>query len=97
MPVSRVDYDVKPALTDVEATISVVKTNSESIVLKLVPCGDSEYYCFLNDSYSGFIVDRSVLYKDNGHELSGFGVWDAFCLTTEAIDKKDSYDMYDRP
>ena len=97
MPVSRVDYDVKPALADVEATISVVKTNSESIILKLVPCGDSEYYCFLNDSYSGFIVDRSVLYKDNGHNMSGFGVWDAYLLANEAIDNKNTNDVYNRP
>ncbi len=97
MPVRSVDYEVKPALADVEATISVVKTNSESIILKLVPCGDSEYYCFLNDSYSGFIVDRSVLYKDNGHNMSGFGVWDAYLLANEAIDNKNTNDVYNRP
>ena len=75
----------------------MIKTSGEIVDLQLVPNGSDEYYCFINNSYSGFIVDRSVLYKDNGHELSGFGVWDAFCLTTEAIDKKDSNDMYDRP
>ncbi len=97
MPVSRVDYDIKPELKNVEASFHVIKTSGEIVDLQLVPNGSDEYYCFINNSYSGFIVDRSVLYKDNGHELSGFGVWDAFCLTTEAIDKKDSYDMYDRP
>ena len=97
MPVSRVDYDIKPELKNVEASFHVIKTSGEIVDLQLVPNGSDEYYCFINNSYSGFIVDRSVLYKDNGHELSGFGVWDAFCLTTEAIDKKDSNDMYDRP
>ena len=62
-----------------------------------MPCGDHEFYCFVNDYYSGFIVDRSVLYKDNGHEMSGFGVWDAYLLTTEAIDNKSAADVYDRP
>ena len=97
MPVSRVDYDVKPELANVEASIKVVKNTSEITELKLVPCGDHEFYCFVNDYYSGFIVDRSVLYKDNGHEMSGFGVWDAYLLTTEAIDNKSAADVYDRP
>ena len=97
MPVSRVDYEASPLLENVEATISVVKTNSETISLKLVPNGDNEFYCFINDRYSGFIVDRSVLYKDNGHQFSGFGVWDAYLLTNEAIDNKNVNDVYDRP
>lgn len=97
MPVSSVDYDASPALENVEATISVVKTSSEQTTLKLVPKGDNEYYCFINDRYSGFIVDRSVLYKDNGHQLSGFGVWDAYLLANEAIDNKNVNDVYDRP
>ena len=97
MPVSRVDYDASPALANVEASIQVVKTDSESVSLKLVPNGEQEYYCFINDIYSGFIVDRSVLYKDNGHELSGFGVWDAIQLTNEAIDNKNVNSVYDRP
>ena len=97
MPVSRVDYDVNPDLSDVEATIKVNRLTSEITTLKLVPCGDHEFYCFINDFYSGFIVDRSVLYKDNGHEMSGFGVWDAYLLTTEAIDNKSASDVYDRP
>ncbi|MBO4927757.1 MAG: DUF4340 domain-containing protein [Clostridiales bacterium] len=97
MPVKRVDYDVKPELADVKATIKVVKNDSENFTLKLVPCGEEEYYCFLNDRYSGFIVDRSVLYKDNGHNMSGFGIWDAYQLTNEAIDNKDINDVYDRP
>ncbi len=97
MPVSRVDYDIKPDLANVEATIKVVKTTSEILNLKLVPCGSDEYYCFINDFYSGFIVDRSVLYKDNGHEMSGFGIWDAYLLATEAIDNKSADDIYDRP
>ena len=97
MPVSRVDYDAKPELTNVEATIKVVKTNSEITELKLVPLGESEFYCFINNHYSGFIVDRSVLYKDNGHELSGFGILDAYKLLTEAIDNKDRDNIYDRP
>ena len=97
MPVSRVDYDVKPELSNVEATITVTKITSEITTLKLVPCGDHEFYCFINDYYSGFIVDRSVLYKDNGHEMSGFGVWDAYLLATEAIDNKSASDVYDRP
>ncbi|MBP5186502.1 MAG: DUF4340 domain-containing protein [Clostridiales bacterium] len=97
MPVSRVDYDVNPDLSDVEATIKVNRLTSEITTLKLVPCGDHEFYCFINDYYSGFIVDRSVLYKDNGHEMSGFGVWDAYLLATEAIDNKSASDVYDRP
>lgn len=97
MPVSRVDYEAQPELKNVEAFIHVLKTNGESIDLKLVPLGDSEYYCFINDRYSGFIVDRSVLYKDNGYDMSDFGIWDAYCLTKEAIDNKDRNDIYDRP
>lgn len=97
MPVSRVDYDTKPQLTNIEATIKVTKNTGEITNLKLVPCGDHEFYCFINDYYSGFIVDRSVLYKDNGHEMSGFGVWDAYLLATEAIDNKSGENVYDRP
>ena len=97
MPVSRVDYEASPLLENAEATISVVKTNSETISLKLVPNGDNEFYCFINDRDSGFIVDRSVLYKDYGHQFSGFGVWDAYLLTNEAIDNKNVNDVYDRP
>ena len=97
MPVSRVDYDVKPELKNVEASFVIAKHSGEVLDLKLVPAGDNEYYCFINDYYSGFIVDRSVLYKDNGHDLSGFGVWDAYCLLTEAIDNKNGNDVYDRP
>ncbi|MBP5417063.1 MAG: DUF4340 domain-containing protein [Clostridiales bacterium] len=97
MPVSRVDYEASPELKNVEATIHVVKNTSEIIDLKLVPLGDSEYYCFINGRYSGFIVDRSVLYKDNGYDMSDFGIWDAYCLATEAIDKKNKDNIYDRP
>ena len=97
MPVSRVDYDAQPVLENVEASFSVVKTNSEITSLKLVPKENEEYYCFINDRYSGFIVSRSVLYKDNGYEMSGFGVWDAYLLANEAIDNKNSNDVYNRP
>ena len=97
MPVSRVDYDAKPDLKNVEASFKISKHSGEITELKLVPLADDEYYCFINDYYSGFIVDRSVLYKDNGHDLSGFGVWDAYCLATEAIDNKNGNNIYDRP
>lgn len=97
MPVSRVDNEAKPELTNVEAHIHVTKTSGETIDLKLVRLGENEYYCFINDHYSGFIVDRSVLYKDNGHDLQGFGVWDAYQLATEAIDNKNQNNVYDRP
>ena len=58
---------------------------------------ENEYYCFLNDRYSGFIVERSVLYKDNGKTMSGYGIWDAYNLTNEAIDNKNAEGIYDRP
>ena len=97
MPVSRVDYDAKPELKNPEATFFVTRTSGETTALALVPLGDNEFYCFINNYYSGFIVDRSVIYKDNGYVMSDFGVWDAYFLAVEAIDNKDKTNIYDRP
>ena len=97
MKVSRVDYTVSPELKNEEATIHVNYTNGDAVELKLVQLSNDEYYCFINGYYSGFILDRSVLYKDNGRAMTGYGIWDAYLLTNEAIDNKSVNDIYDRP
>jgi hypothetical protein len=97
MKVSRVDYSATPELKNEVATIRVNYTDGDVLELKLVPLSQEEYYCFINGFYSGFILDRSVLYKDNGRAMTGFGIWDAYLLINEAIDNKDVDDIYDRP
>ena len=97
IPIYKMEKEANPDLNNVEATISITRVDSETYTIKFVPKNDNEYYCFLNDRYSGFIVERSVLYKDNGKTMSGFGIWDAYNLTNEAIDNKNAEGIYDRP
>ena len=97
IPIYKMEKDADPDLSNVEATISVTRVDSENYTIKFVPKNENEYYCFLNDRYSGFIVERSVLYKDNGKTMSGYGIWDAYNLTNEAIDNKNAEGIYDRP
>ena len=97
MEYSQVDKEANPELKDPEATIRVLRTNGDLYTIKLVARDSQTYYCFINDQYSGFILDRSVLYRDNGQYLSGFGIWDAYNLCNEAIDNKNLYGVYDRP
>ena len=97
MRASAVDYDADPKLENVECTITVTTTLNRVYSLKLVPRDETTYYCFIDDRYSGFIVDRSVLYKDNGHVFSDFGIWDAYQLLDEAIMNKDDRGIYERP
>lgn len=96
MKIDHLDMEAQPALTDPEATITVQTQSGTSYTIKLQKLDSEYYYCFINDSYSGFIVDRSVLYRDNGQYLSGFGIVDAYKLTNEAIDNKDVDGYYDR-
>lgn len=97
MPVSDVDRDANPKLENVEASISITRADSKFYTIKLVPKDDNSYYCFINDAYTGYIVDRSVLYKDNGKKMEGFGIWDAYLLLNEAIENQDANKIYDRP
>ena len=97
MPIAEVDDDASPVLADEEASITVTRTNSEVYTIKLVSKNENQYYCFIDDRYTGYIVDRSVLYKDNGSNLEDFGIWDAYLLANEAIDHQDSDKIYDRP
>ena len=97
IPIYKMEREADPELANVEATIYVTRVDSQSYTIKFVPKNDNEYYCFIDDRYSGFIVERSVLYKDNGKTMSGFGIWDAYKLTNEAIDNKNAEGIYDRP
>ena len=97
MRISDVDPDAKPTLEKISAEFTVVCADQSSYSIKLVERNSESYYCFVDDRYSGFIVDRSVLYKDNGHEMTGFGVWDAYNLVNEAIDNQDAEGFYNRP
>lgn len=97
MPIRSLDYDATPELANVEATISVTRVDSKSYKIELVPKDNQNFYCFIDGAYTGYIVDRSVLYKDNGSNLKNFGIWDAYLLTNEAIDHQDSDKIYDRP
>ena len=94
---SIIDKEAKPELKDPAAVIQVQTVNGSFYSIKFVKRDADTYYCFVDDSYSGFIVDRSVLYRDNGQYLSGFGIWDAYNLCEEAINNKDIYGVYDRP
>lgn len=98
MNISRVDKTAAPVLGTPDASIFVTPMQgvSYSVKLQKVDASGSEYYCFINDAYSGFILDRSVLYRDNGQFLTDYGIWDAYELTKEAITNKDVNGMYDR-
>lgn len=97
MPIREIDTDAKPELTNVEATISVSRVDSSIYTIELVPRDSDSFYCFIDDRYTGYIVDRSVLYKDNGSNLENFGILDAYVLTNEAIDHQNVDKIYDRP
>ncbi len=97
MPIREIDTDTKPELTNIEATISVTRVDSTIYTIKLVPKDSDSFYCFIDDRYTGYIVDRSVLYKDNGSNLENFGILDAYVLTNEAIDHQNVDKIYDRP
>ncbi len=93
------DYDKQatPELKDPVLSMQFYTVNRSTYTVKLVQRDEQTYYCFINDEYSGFIADRSVIYKDNGRYLTGFGVKDAYNLCNEAIDNQDLYGVYDRP
>lgn len=97
MPISDVENEANPDASQAEATIFVTKVNSEIYSIKLVPKDEDSYYCMIDDRYTGYIVDRSVLYKDNGSNLENYGIWDAYVLANEAIDYQNSDKIYDRP
>lgn len=94
---SMIDKEATPELKDPAASILVQTVNGSFYSLKFVKRDADTYYCFVDDEYSGFIVDRSVLYRDNGQYLSGFGIWDAYNLCNEAISNQDIDGIYDRP
>lgn len=97
MRISEVDRDASPELKNPAAEFTITKKDSTSYTISLVARDSETYYCFIDDRYCGFLVDRSVLYKNNGHELNGYGVVDAYNLCNEAIENKDVDGYYDLP
>ena len=96
MKIDHIDTSAQPQLSDPEVTITIQRVNGSFYTIKLQKLDAENYYCFINDIYSGFIVNRSVLYRDNGQFLSEYGIWDAYRLLNEAIDNKDVDGYYDR-
>lgn len=96
MKIDHIDSEATPELKDPDVTITVIPLTGSTYTIKLQKIDSEYYYCFINDIYSGFIVNRSVLYRDNGQFLSEFGIWDAYKLVNEAIDNKDIDGRYDR-
>ena len=96
MKIDHIDSEATPELKDPDVTITVIPLSGSTYTIKLQKIDSEYYYCFINDIYSGFIVNRSVLYRDNGQFLSEFGIWDAYKLVNEAIDNKDIDGRYDR-
>lgn len=95
MQISDFDFDVNP---ENNSQIQIVITSKEYVTttIELSERDDSTYYVFIDGSYSGLIVNKSVIYKDNGSDLHNYGVWDAYVLLKEALDNKNN-NVYDRP
>ena len=57
---------------------------------------ENTYYVFVNDKYSCFYVDSSELFANGGTDTYAYGVWGAYELLVEAIEKNIG-GIYDIP
>jgi len=84
MNISEFDFASTPINTK-DISLIITLTDSRQITIDLAVRDENTYYAFIDGEYQGFIVDKGELYRDNGTELTDYGVWPAYQLLTKAI------------
>lgn len=94
--VAGVDVDAKPTLTDPVMTLTFRTKDYQTYKYDFVKRTANTYYVFVNDKYSCFYVESDALFANGGTDTYGYGVWGAYELLVEAIEKNVG-GIYDIP
>ena len=94
--IGGIDTDAKPTLSNPDMTITFITKDYQTYKYDFVKRNENTYYVFVNDKYSCFYVDSSELFANGGTDTYAYGVWGAYELLVEAIEKNIG-GIYDIP
>lgn len=93
MNITGFDFAAKPADTK-DISITVTQKDTTQTTIDLAVKDENTYYAFINGAYSGFLVSKDEVYRDNGKNLYDYGAWAAYGRLMEAIDGDNGSGVY---